>query len=293
MIIVKLISGLGNQLFQYAVGRKLSLCRKVPLGLDISFYQTQTLRSFSLSYFNIQADIVPEDSVAGFLNYRTGNSFYSKISRKIEDYLPKYKRKYYKEDEWWVYEPLIDKCRSPLYLEGYWQSYKYLMDLSPLILNELTIKQQFIHEVETVSSEIQGETSSVSIHVRRSDYITDPDANALMGVLPLEYYKQAIKVIKDKVKNPVFYFFSDDLEWVKDHIDPNAPSMFIETGKDYLDFFLMTKCRHQVIANSSFSWWGALLNSNSGKIVISPRRWLADYQLSERVELQFPNWIKI
>ncbi len=121
MIIVRVISGLGNQLFQYSIGRQLSLARNVPLKLDTSFFKSQSLRSYKLNHYNIEAEIATAKEVEDFLHIQNSKSAGSRILRRIERLLPKEKRRVYKQANWWTYEPELLKTNSKVYLDGYWQ----------------------------------------------------------------------------------------------------------------------------------------------------------------------------
>lgn len=294
MITSKLISGLGNQLFQYAIGRQLSLDRNTELKLDISFFGGQNLRSYKLDNFNIRAGIATPDEVATYFDIYTSKSLYAKAYRRIEDARQKYKRRFFKEEQWWVYEPELFKVSSNVYIDGYWQHYKYFTKLNPQILNEITLKNSLSTEAKEMLNKVTNR-SSVAVHVRRGDYITDPSAYNFMGVLPVNYYIEAIKFIRAKVINPRFYFFSDDLGWVKENLltDDDMELVNMKDGRDYIDLDIMSKCTHNIIANSSFSWWGAYLNRNPDKIVIAPAQWVVPADVNKRIELVFPSWIKI
>ncbi len=301
MIITKLISGLGNQLLQYAIGRELSITKGVPLKLDISFFADQNLRSYKLNHFNINAevatttDIEPfKKEIADYNNLHQQTSLYAKLYRNIEPvFHPKYKKKYFKEHIWWILEPNVFKTSDDVYIEGYWQHYKYFENIHPRIFEELTLKQTLETESATWLSAMKQDNSSVAVHIRRGDYVTDSGANYLMGVLPVEYYQKAITYIKDKISNPIFYFFSDDLDWVRKNIQTNTSSYYIEGNLDYVDLDLMRHCSHNIIANSTFSWWGAFLNRNPDKIVIAPNQWSPREDVNRNIKLQFPTWIKL
>lgn len=295
MIIVKLISGLGNQLFQYCIGRQLSLARGTELKLDISFFKGQSLRSFRLHHYNIQAEIATEKEVEKFTGIYANTGLYAKVFRKVEKLVPKRNRRLFKEQEWWVYEPELLKASRNIYLDGYWQHYKYFENINPSILSELTVSEPYTpHENELLSA-IQ-ENNSVSLHIRRGDYITDPDTYNFMGIMPVEYYDEAIKHMRENVQRPAFFIFSDDLQWAKDNIRVDAPLTFVHLDngkKDYRELDLMSKCRHNIIANSSFSWWGAFLNRYPDKIVIAPRKWIVPEERNKKIQLQFPGWVKM
>ena len=295
MIITRLVSGLGNQLFQYAIGKHLSIRHGVPLKLDTSFFETQTLRRFKLDNYNIVAQIASPEEINHFLFWQKDHGLPAKFYRKIQKMFPRNKRRYIKESEWWIYDPDVLNASSNVYLDGYWQHYKYFLNVYPEIFTEITLKEG-ADGAQVLKERILENSSSVSIHIRRGDYITDPDAYNLMGTLPLEYYASAMDFINTKLSNPFYYIFSDDLNCAKDNLNIKAPSTFVDLEgglKDYIELDLMSKCHHNIIANSSFSWWGAFLNRNPGKIVISPATWAIDKKRNEGIHLQFPSWIKI
>lgn len=296
MIIAKLISGLGNQLFQYAVSRQLSLARHVHLKLDTSFFSSQNLRSFKLHHYSIAAEVATEDAVNSILDVYSSRSLYAKLYRRAEPYLPKqYHHRFY-EKEWWTFEPELFSVTSNVYLDGYWQHYKYLENLNPVILDELRLKEFPAKDASEYLNEIQGQPESVAVHIRRGDYVTDKDALNFMGVLPVSYYNRSIEYINNRVSNPSFYFFSDDLDWVKDTIKVNAQVHYVDIAngaKDYVELDLMSKCSHNIIANSSFSWWGAFLNRNPEKIVVAPKKWVVPEEVNKRIELILPSWVKM
>jgi hypothetical protein len=296
MIVIKLVSGLGNQLFQYAVGRRLSLMHNAELKIDTSFFINQKLRSYKLSHYNIVADTISSDEVATFLACYTSPSLAAKIYRRVEALLPKRYKRHFREDEWWVREPDVFRIRPSVYLEGYWQHHSYFEGLPPQITEELTLREPYPFEARALLKSVEEDNSSVALHIRRGDYITDVNAQELMGVLPLSYYMKAITYIKSKVQNPTFYIFSDDLRWAAEHLLPEAPMVLVDIagGKlDYVELDLMSKCRHAVIANSSFSWWGAYLNRNPDKVVVAPAQWVVPVAINQRIKLQFPTWTTI
>ena len=290
MVIVKLISGLGNQLFQYAFGRQMALINNLPLKLDTSFYETQHLRGYLLNHYNINAQIATKKDIDSVL--KPGDPV-----SKLQRYFSGNNKYYYKERKWWGYDPtLLSIKRKRAYLDGYWQNYKYYNKIDEQVLSEFTL----VDEVELLGyktySKILHDESSVSIHIRRGDYITDCEANKTMGVLPMSYYYNAISNVMQNVPNARFYIFSDDLNWAADHLKIDNPVTLVDIAngqKDYLELNMMSKCRHNIIANSTFSWWAGLLNKNSDKIVIGPKDWVATPEVNAGVELLFPEWLKL
>lgn len=292
MIVVKLIGGLGNQMFQYAAGRAVAHRAKMPLKLDITYYEKFKLRSYQLNCFNIQENFASTKDIERFIPRRRqiGAFTYYKIRAKL---LPWHKQKLIKE-RGILYDPDIIKIKGNAYLEGYWQSEKYFSDISDIIRREFTIK----HKPNDINSQMLAKidnVNSVSLHIRRGDYVFNPITMQILGVLSLDYYIGALNLISKKVKEPHVFVFSDDMSWAIENLKISLPLYFIEhnrVDKDYEDLRLMSRCKHHIIANSSFSWWAAWLSEYQKKIVIAPRRWFNNNNLSIR-DLISEGWIKI
>ena len=159
---------------------------------------------------------------------------------------------------------------------------------------EFSFKQPATGRNLEAAAEI-GACNAVSLHVRRGDYAADPVVMAMHGVCSLDYYARAVEYVLERVSKPVFFLFSDDPDWVRDHlkvrgsmrvVDQNGP----DSGSE--DLRLMVQCKHHIIANSTFSWWGAWLNANPDKLVIAPKRWFADGSLNTS-DLLPTNWVKM
>ena len=157
--------------------------------------------------------------------------------------------------------------QPPVYLEGYWQSDKYFQDVSTQLRREISLKANGIAPIE--------DANAVSLHVRRGDYISNPVTNQFHGASSVTYYQAAIDYITQHISQPHFYIFSDDMEWVKQHLPLPQSVTYVSNGQlhDYEELVLMSHCQHHIIANSSFSWWGAWLNPSDQKIVIAPKQW--------------------
>jgi hypothetical protein len=293
MIVTKLISGLGNQLFQYTVGRQLSILNNTSLQLDTSFYTSQNTRSYKLNHFNIQANIATATEVKK-LTAASNPSFIRKTLNKIPPAKPKYKSRYFKESKWWIYEPDIWKVGPDTYVDGYWQNYLYYTNLNEKIWDELTLKLEDNDPNTVIRQQIMADSNSISLHIRRGDYVLNKAANSMMGVLPLTYYEMAINHLLKVVPDARFYIFSDDLAWAKEFLPEAISKTFVEIGDgsyDYLELDLMSKCRHHIIANSSFSWWGAFLNRYKAKQVVAPKNWVAQPEINKIIYIQMPGWM--
>lgn len=162
------------------------------------------------------------------------------------------------------------------YIEGYFQSEKNFQDIRNKARDEFSLKPEFQTEVFLAEKNKIDKEKSVSVHIRRGDYVTDKKTNSFHGTCSKDYYERGMEIVKSKVDAPLFYFFSDDIEWVKNEFGDHPSFYFVSNPKleDYEELTLMSTCAHNIIANSSFSWWGAWLNQNKNKIVIAPKRWV-------------------
>ncbi len=301
MIITKIQGGLGNQMFQYAIGRHLAYLNRTDLRLDISSYNNQnkndTPRKYSLSYFNIIEDFSTKKDIKKMKlpNMATKNIFlriYRKIFRGLEAKKPLHKRTYIREPYFGFCVDIL-KIKGNVYLSGNWQNEKYFKDIDNIIRKDFTLKNKSNNYIK-LANQILNTDNSISLHVRRGDYVHNKKTNEYHGICSLNYYKKAINIIASKINLPTFFVFSDDIKWVKKNIKTRYPIVFISGNylKDYEELILMSKCKYNIIANSSFSWWGAWLNNNPDKVVIAPKKW---FQAATRInDNPCPeNWIKI
>jgi Glycosyl transferase family 11 len=294
MIIVKLNGGLGNQMFQYAAGRCLAEKYATDLYIDTSFLDkntddTFTRRNLELNVFNIPLQIASKDIIKKF-NIEHNN----KISRHLQRHFPILFKYLYAAESGMQYHPAFTQYPKNTYLEGFWQSEKYFINIKDILFNTFTIKTSMNDENKKWLAKISSSTS-VSLHIRRGDYISNKNALKFHGLLKMDYYLQAISQIKEKEKAIELFVFSDDLAWCQSHLNLNEKIHFVDVNskKDFhFDLFLMSQCKHNIIANSSFSWWGAWLNQHKDKIVIAPKKWLADTRVNTKDII--PNtWIQI
>jgi hypothetical protein len=287
MIITKLKGGLGNQMFQYATGFAVALQNKVAHKIDISGYDdkriinSDTPRKFELGAFQITSPIALSEEV-NEAKYPFG--IFSKAFRYFES---KILKKYYLDFEPKLFKKIackIEKSRHEsdsneskkefnFYLDGFFQSEKNFLEITPQIRQEFTFKKEFFDERVKQLAQILQKENSVSIHVRRGDYVNNKKTNKYHGTCPVEYYQRAIKLILDKTENPTFYIFTDDKKWASENF-PNITNISKVKAEDYEEMYLMSLCKHNIIANSSFSWWGAWLNQNSDKIIVAPEKWV-------------------
>ena len=301
MIIVKLNGGLGNQLFQYATGRYLAEKNSTALKLDVSGYETDKFRKYDLHCFNIKEQIASGEEIGTFK--QKGKISFSRFISKIQSRLEKKSSVTFKVNhnktivkDWkFSFDPSVLEARGNIYIEGYWQSEKYFLPIRNILLEEIVVK----YEQDAINKEfarnIQN-TESVSIHFRRGDYVHNPSTSNYHGLCSYDYYMKAVDQIAQKMSNCHFYLFSDDHTWVNENIKLQYPVTMVDHNDDdtsYEDLRLMSLCKHNIIANSSFSWWGAWLNRNPDKIVIAPVRWFANESRNSQIKDLIPEtWIQ-
>ncbi len=285
MIIVLFGGGLGNQMFQYAFGRALSIKNNQLFKIDNSRYLPlkpdayKDWRIFGLNNFNIVGEIAKKEEIDKYNKYYKPKNWPQRLFLKLynirfspENY---YKKAYIVEpaSNCQKFDPNILNFRyKDASFRGFWQSEKYFKDIRNILLRDFTVKTAPDKYSSMLLDEID-KSNSVNLHIRRGNN-TDPQNP--FGTLPFSYYVQAIEYLVKKINNPKFFIFSDDIGWVKNNfIKIDFPHVYIENGinKDYEDMRLMSQCKHHIIANSTFSWWGAWLANNPDKIVIAPERY--------------------
>lgn len=284
MIIVELKGGLGNQMFQYALGRHLAIKNKTSLVLDASGYKRDNLREYKLGVLNISA--------------RLANTLETKVFKRANKYQKTLNKlglnyRYVVEKERYFNKSLL-KLRGNIYLNGYWQSEKYFKDIGDMIRQDLTLKPLLRGKNKTIAKRMD-ECDSIGLHVRRGDYVSDPKTSKILVTCQPKYYYRAVKYITKKVRKPVFFIFSDEIGWAKKNLKFSYPTIYIDNNgsdKDYEDLRLMTICKHNIISNSTFSWWAAWLNTNKDKIVIAPKNWFEDVSINTK-DLIPKSWTRI
>jgi hypothetical protein len=271
MIVVKVSGGLGNQMFQYAIARSISKKRKDQFKMDLLFYPAQLLRNYELASFNIFENIATVNEIKALSG---SDYFIYKAARKAG--LKLRPKTYFKEKKTTAFDPKVFDYSDRVYLDGFWQNEMYFIDIRREICRDFTPKEELSSQSKLYLKKIK-KCNSVSIHVRRGDYVSNTHTNNVHGVCSLSYYKKAIKYIKSKEQKVVFFIFSDDINWCKDNFKFIEDKCFIDNSNSAIeDLELMKNCNHNIIANSSFSWWGGWLNLNLDKIVISPKNWIVE-----------------
>jgi hypothetical protein len=272
MIAVSLRGGLGNQLFGYAAGRSLALEHGTGLVLDLSeLERSATRREFALGDFRIDARIVRRVRSRGL--HPDLRSLRGRLGRWRREAFSRFRVLHSKG---FALEPGFFTAGDWTHLVGYWQSERYFEAHADRIREELSFRSPPGPHLKPMLERI-GSTTSVSVHVRRGDYVTNPEASAYHGVLSTEYYGHAFHELSRNGSDLHAFVFSDDLGWCREHVRLDVPTTYVDAGRTAADDLrLMASCLHHVIANSSFSWWGAWLGERDESTVIAPLAWVRD-----------------
>lgn len=283
-ILIRLQGRMANQMFEWALGKAI----KKQTGIQPIFDDSEETQK--LSVFNLD-----------FKKYAIKKPLRYKLFRKtipfrnIRNKLTKIKIKLPKlvENPYFKYDEKYINVQAPIYLDGFFQSYKYLENIREELLQDFSLKKPLNKKNKEILEQIKN-TESVSLHYRRTDYLKSRVAN-VMGACTDEYYQNAVKTISEKINKPLTLFiFSDDPKWVKENVkfDHKTIVVDINSGRQgYFDMELMKNCKHNIIANSSFSWWAAWLNENPNKIVVAPKVWMKN--IESDYDLMPPEWIRL
>lgn len=272
MITSHLFGGLGNQMFQYAFGYAVSKNLKTQLYYYFDPSIGSIKRNFELDIFKLSG---------------------KEVSNRLIFFLYKLAFPQLRE-QGFSYTNYSNAIKNNSTLSGYWQSEKYFIKHQKEIRSEFSFKNALVGKNKNITNRITN-SNSVSVHIRRGDYVENKKTNAHHGVCSKGYYQKAMSVVETNIKNPSYFFFSDDPEWARNNLSSKFESTYIDwnTGnQSYIDMQLMSLCKHNIIANSSFSWWGAWLNNNPKKKVITPKKWFANKSINTS-DLIPPKWLKI
>jgi hypothetical protein len=274
------MGGHSNQMFQYATAKSLAFKKNAKLRMDLSWFYSiapeYTPRVYELGTYNLKQEF-GKPGIVFKLKNKLGSA------------------RYYNEKSF-AYDPDVFNLPKDAYLTGYFQSEKYFKDIRSQLLSDFSFKLPAKGKNATLLKKIQQDESSVSLHIRRGDYVSNPNANQHHGVKGIEYYKKALIHIKKTVKTPTLYVISNDPAWCKENLKLDAKMVFVDNNDDVTggaeDMRLMRACRHNIMANSSFSWWGAWLNENPDKIVIAPKKWFNNPE-QDTSDLLPDEWVKL
>jgi len=276
MIIVQLKGGLGNQMFQYALVRHLAHCSGEKLVLDISWYKRQSLRQYGLDNFNIEENFLSEAAAKELNIEKFGEK--KIVLRRLFNKFRKRDIKHIKEKKKFQFNSEILEFSRNVYLDGSWQNEKYFRDIRKIIISEFSAKKRFEKKNQELAGQIT-ECRSVGLHVRRGDYVENPRTKETHGTCGMDYFRDGVKFVTERVPDAKFFIYSDDYQWVHEQFAHTDQFVFIKNSPENLaheDLLLMSLCKHNIISNSTYSWWGAWLNQSPEKIVIAPNRWIKD-----------------
>jgi hypothetical protein len=273
----KQLSGLGNQLFQYAAGvyfaeRYGAQLVLLPEPVEGTLSHGVYRRPFLLSKFALTATVQEKGRLDAqmltatprFPGLRKAVQTLSGIAVRQESVEQRYR---------FLNDLGLQAGVRSLYLAGYWQAYGYAEAVATRLRKDLVLHEPASGHNQRVLEQIKGASVPVSLHIRRGDYTLTAEGNI---ALPLDYYERAINLVRQRFEDPVFFIFSDDLDFARRHLSTGGRQVFVEGNDDfssYEDLRLMAACKHHIIANSSFSWWGAWLNPDQKKFVAAPRHW--------------------
>lgn len=299
MITVKLSGGLGNQMFQYAAARALAIKKNTTVNLDLTtLHHRLPMRNYVFRTFDL--DLLGIQASRSFLSRFSGpgkNAAFllSKFLVKLREiFLP---NSVFTEKEYFYFDKEIFDQSSQVYLDGFWQSYRYFKDCQDIIRKEFSSFPDLSENGKELAEKIRA-CQSVCVAIRRNDYVSFQKNIDFFGVLPLSYFQQAIHLMKVRIKDPFFFIFTDEIEWCRKNFTLTENVFFVTAdynGERYIEKFqLMTLCKNFIIANSTFAWWPAWLNSNPAKVVIAPKNWVTNKKWNENANNLMPDhWIRI
>ncbi len=273
-------------MFQYAFGRALAEKYGVPLKLDVTMFPSYKYHSLTIDKLAITAPFATDAEVRRFAIHRRRPNWPLKLLNPLL-----YDPKKYVTEKTSYFDPKELEVNPPCLVDGYWLTEKYFLDIESSIRSEFTITGEFNDYTRQVEEKIKAAAHPVMLHVRRMDFAHDPTMKKNHGTVSPEYYERAIEYVLERVPGATFFVFSDDPEWAKENILPNAPTEYIGQGAEwnYLDLYLMSQCKHFILANSTFGWWGAWLSKHyRNNITIMPK--YMTVKMDTR-DLACPGWI--
>jgi hypothetical protein len=283
MVITKITNGMGNQMFQYAAARAHAARNKTTVRLDLMWFLYNKARKYGLSCFNLsgkRASLVQilylrgmtmKDWKQSIASDRLSSTHY--IERSLS------------------FDPTVLKLPKKVYLQGYFQSERYFVDQEQAIREDFRFLLPLPNSCQSVLAKVLS-TDSISMHIRRTDYLT---VGLDQYVLSMNYYARALEHICTKLAEPHVFVFSDDPNWALANLRLQIPMIIVSNSQmhDYEELQLMSMCKHHIVANSSFSWWGAWLASGNEKIVIAPEHWMAEHSEIDSRDLVPTNWTRM
>jgi len=293
MIVVELMGGLGNQMFQYAIGRHLALLNQTDLYLDSTFLMDRGPRRKDFVFRNYDLDLfdLPVQSAPAYLSARFSRT--NTLPKRIWNRLwPNQSVRFVYEKHFHMDEQVLSR-RGDMYLDGYWQSARYFDAITDVIRADFRLSFDLPIHSQQLANDINN-TNAVCLNVRRADFVTNP----VHGTTSLSYYQEAVTYINANTTDPIYYVFSDDIDWCINNLHLQAPTVYV--GHEYAGpkfghyLQLMHQCQHFIIPNSTFAWWAAWLSPHAQKIVVAPKQWFGKPILPANTkDLIPPLWVRL
>lgn len=290
MIIMRIHGGLGNQMFQYALGCRLAADRGGAFKIDIGSFEKDNLRHFALECFRISAPVATADDIRHFdrsLNWHPRlRRIWTKLTGPSKNII--LERRF-------AFDPKILNAPENAYLDGYWQTEKYFAPVRADVRKAFQLRTPLSERSQRIADEM-AHPGTLSVHVRRGDYVASATSEAYHSVCDPAWYGRALAEISGRADITRAYVFSDDIEWARSHLHLPVPCEFVPPSARELDFedmILMSRCQHHIIANSSFSWWGAWLSDASSSVVVGPARWFGPAGPSDTQDICPESWIRV
>lgn len=294
MIVTKLQGGHSNQLFQYAAGRSLALSLGVDLYMDRQWFgaiaEGDTPRFYELDSYRLEQRFIDPGDFTLTEERPKRSKLRSRLARRAS---PKPVLEHYRQ-KGHSFDANVLRLADDSYLEGWWQDERYFSRIRATLLDEIELRQPVAGQNAEWLRRIE-DSVSVSLHVRRGDYVTNPVTRAFHGVLDASYYGAALGRLVELTgeRTLELFVFSNDIDWCRRELQLGQRTSFVEGNSGPVDMHLMKRCRHHIVANSSFSWWGAWLSDHPGKVVIAPRTWFSDAAADAEIEIVPPSWVRL
>lgn len=303
MIVVRIYEGLGNQMFEYAYAYALNERAKrqgIKVYLDLRDTaetvsdRARFARTLDIKQFDIRLPAAPPQILSHWDYLSRETAFHRAACRLAEHRLYRYGiHEEYRYQHQYHYNYTKDhfRIRDNTYITGWYQHEEYFATYRQALLKEFSLKKAW--KIPVPLKQILKENEVISLHIRRGDYITNPTVRKIMHICDQEYYRKAVEYIRKRLDHPYLLVFTNDVEWVRKNFHSDLPMMIVSETFELTDaheLLLMSCCNHNIISNSTYSWWGAWLNTHKDKIVIAPQKWFVDPQ---RKNIAAKQWIRL
>lgn len=275
---VQVVGGLGNQMFQFAAAKALAMQNNAELRMDISAFTNYKTWPYQLDLFNVQEALTTPETPSRLKKWFSNSA------------------QIYQEPHFHFDENFFSLAGDNLYLRGYFQSFRYFEHIRSTLENTFTLRKPLTHSSQAWLKKFSQTDNSIAVHIRRGDYL-DPQNQSIHQSVTLDYYHRAMSLMREICKQQHFFIFSDDAAYIHEHFSKLGDVTIVSSDNTpaHEEMLLMSQCQHNIIANSTFSWWGAWLNNNPQKIVCAPYQWFSRARQRELdpTDLYCPDWIII